>query len=131
MQFFALESSESLTNGTVVERPVISHADEAWLKEVELTFAKTLTDKNFNLDWVATTLNLSQRQFSRRLQKLTGLSPNRYFQEIRLQSAKEMLHNGKFGTIKETGFAVGFRDTQYFSSLFQERFGVPPSAYLR
>ncbi|MDO8368847.1 MAG: ATP-binding protein [Saprospiraceae bacterium] len=113
------------------EKPVIAQVDSEWLKEVETVFSKTLSDRNFNLEWVASELSLSTRQFSRRLQKLIGLSPNHYLQEMRLQIAKDQLLNGKYATVKETGYAVGFRDTPYFSTLFQERFGVPPSAYLR
>ncbi|MFN0014217.1 MAG: response regulator, partial [Saprospiraceae bacterium] len=130
MQYF----SENGTDGAaepVAGKPVIAQVDSDWLKEVEAIFSKNISDRNFTLEWVAAQLNLSQRQFGRRLQPLTGLSPNLYLQEMRLQLAKVFLLNGKFTTVKETGYAVGFRDTPYFSTLFQERFGVAPSAYLR
>ena len=116
---------------THAENPVISQVDSDWLKQMEVVFSKNIADRHFNLEWVASELNLSQRQLNRKIQKLTGLSPNHYLQEMRLQMARDLLHDGKFSTVKETGFAVGFRDTAYFSTLFQERFGVPPSAMLR
>lgn len=112
-------------------KAVIGQADNEWLKAVETVFAKVLPDRNFNLEWVASEMSLSTRQLSRRLQKLVGLSPGQYLQEMRLQIAKDQLLQGKYLTVKETGYAVGFRDTPYFSTLFQERFGAPPSAYLR
>ena len=109
--------------------PVIAQVDSEWLKDVEIVFSKILADRNFNLEWVASQLHLSSRQVSRKLQKIVGLSPHQYLQEMRLQTAREYLANGRFATIKETGFAVGFRDTEYFSELFSERFGTTPSAF--
>lgn len=113
------------------EKPVMARVDNEWLKEVEIFISKNLADKQFNLEWVALQLNLSVRQFNRRLQQLTGMTPRAYLQEIRLELARTMLFEGQFATVKETAFAVGFRDTPYFSELFQKRFGVMPSTYLR
>ncbi|HMG14936.1 MAG TPA: response regulator [Saprospiraceae bacterium] len=112
------------------KRPIIAQVDSEWLKEVEALFSKNLSDRNFKLDWLASQLFLSQRQLDRRLKQLTGLTPNQYMQEMRLQLAKEYLLIGKYATIKETGYSVGFRDTAYFSTIFQARFGLQPSAYL-
>lgn len=115
----------------VATKPVIAGVDSAWLQEVEAVFSKILSDRHFNLEWVAAELNLSHRQFSRRLQQLTGLTPHHYLQEMRLQTARDCLLHGKYATVKETAFAVGYRDTPHFSRLFQERFGATPSAYQR
>ncbi len=115
----------------VSEKAVIGKADAEWLQEVEHIFSKNLSDSKFKMDLVAFKLNLSQRQMSRRLKQLTGLSPSHYLQEMRLQTAKDFLLTGKYSTVKETGYAVGFKDTQYFSERFQVRFGLTPSSYLR
>ena len=104
-------------------------ADAEWLEQVEAVFSKTMTDSQFKLDWVASEMHLSERQFSRRLKQLTGLTPNNYLREMRLQRAKDFLHEGKYTSVKEVSFAVGFSSTKYFSNLFQERFGVLPSEY--
>lgn len=113
------------------EKPVMASVDNEWLKVVETLISKNLTDKQFNLEWVAMQLNISVRQFNRRLQQLTGMTPKAYLQEIRLELARVLLFEGQYATVKETAFAVGFRDTPYFSELFQKRFGVLPSTYLR
>lgn len=127
----SIADSNKQNNVLEAERPIIGQVDSQWLQEVEAIFSKNLSDSKFKMDLVAFKLNLSQRQMSRRLKQLTGLNPSHYLQEMRLQTAKEMLITGKFSTVKETGFAVGFRDTQYFSERFQERFGVVPSSYIR
>ncbi|MBK8699285.1 MAG: response regulator [Saprospiraceae bacterium] len=104
--------------------------DANWLEQVEEVFFKILPESQFKMDWVAGQMNLSERQFGRRLKQHTGLTPNNYLREMRLQWAKDYLHEGKYASVKEVGFAVGFSDTKYFSGLFQGRFGVLPSAYL-
>jgi signal transduction histidine kinase/DNA-binding response OmpR family regulator len=111
--------------------PVLSESNVNWLKDVEQAFIQHISDPQFNMDRVAASLNLSERQFRRRLQQLTGLSPSRYLKEIRFQTAKDLLLQGKYRTVKEVSFAVGISDTKYFSQLFSEHFGAPPSHYLR
>ncbi|MCB9338400.1 MAG: response regulator [Lewinellaceae bacterium] len=112
------------------EQPVIAAADAEWLEAVEAVFSKTMGDSQFKLDWVASEMHLSERQFNRRLKQLTGLTPNHYLREMRLQQARDFLHEGRYTSVKEVGSAVGFSSTKYFSKLFQERFGVLPSEYL-
>ncbi len=109
--------------------PIIAQVDSQWLEEVENIFAGILADTQFTMEWVASEAGLSLRQFTRRLKQLTGLTPNLYLREMRLQVAKDYLYQGKFATIKETSYAVGFSDTKYFSRLFQQRFGLQPSVY--
>ena len=112
------------------EKPVMHASEDDWLENVEAIFSKILSDSQFKIDWVAGQMHLSERQFDRRLKQHTGLTPNNYLREMRLQRAKDFLHEGKYSTVKEVGFAVGFYDTKYFSGLFRERFGILPSTYL-
>ncbi|MEM9820593.1 MAG: response regulator [Bacteroidota bacterium] len=125
----AKESASNGENGTGTETVRMAAKDIQWLAEVEQVFTKKIGDRQFSMDWVALQLNLSLRQFRRRLKSLTGLSPNQYLREMRLQIAKSLLLEGKYATIKETSYAVGFLDTNYFSKLFRQRFGVLPSRY--
>jgi len=111
------------------EQPVMGSADALWLEEVEKVFTQYLTEPQFDMDWAADKLNMSQRQLHRRIKQLTGLAPHQYLREMRLQIAKDLLYQGKYATIKEVGYAVGYSDIKYFSSQFFERFGSHPSAY--
>jgi len=128
MSLFA--ANEKIEDETEIsEKPVIAQVDAEWLEEIESIFSKNLSDSKLKMDLVAFKLHLSQRQVSRRLKRLTGLSPNLYLREMRLQQAREYLLHGKYTTVKETSYAVGFRSTKYFSLQFHERFGRTPSDY--
>ena len=117
------ENSPSLGDKTAR----ISKADAEWLQIAEGVFYDYLTDSRLNMDFAATQLNLSRRQFHRKLKQLTGLAPNQYLKEIRLKQAYDLLQSGKTKSVKEACYKVGFNDVRYFSTLFRERFGANPS----
>jgi YesN/AraC family two-component response regulator len=127
----ALTNSVENDEDANIEKANLAAVDAAWLEEVEAIFSEVMSDSRYNLSWMAEKVNLSERQFNRRLKQLTGLTPNNYLRELRLQRAKDLLLDGTYGSVKEVGFAVGFSSTKYFSNLFQERFGVLPSVYQR
>jgi len=128
MEYFASHSEGTSETSAKIDQPVMAEVDALWLKEVEGAFGKIIGDSSLNFDWIANQLSLSQRQFSRRLKQLTGLSPSQYFHETRMMKAYDFLVDGKYATVKEVSFAVGIRDAKYFSKRFLERFGVSPSA---
>ncbi|MEY3368692.1 MAG: hypothetical protein RI973_1847 [Bacteroidota bacterium] len=119
-----------VSGGDVSPVGVIGVHDMKWLAEVEAIYIEGMADGDLVAAVVAARLNLSERQFFRRLKQLTGLTPNLYLREIRLQTARDYLQQQRFATVKETCAAVGFTKTKYFSGLFQERFGAPPFHYL-
>ena len=74
---------------------------------------------------------MSRRQFFRVMKEETGLTPNQYLREVRLQKGRQLLETNQSITIKEVGYAVGFLKISYFSQLFKDRFGKTPSEYKR
>lgn len=122
-----MEVFQSTVKKEKITRPLMAKVDTEWLESVEVIYSKHMSDSILSVEFVADHLNLSGRQFRRKLKKLTGLSPAQYLQEMRLQLARDFLVDGHFSTVKETCFAVGFNDPRYFSDLFSRRFGLKPS----
>ena len=104
-----------------------------WLTKVEQTTLGIIREKqgNFNLPDLAEKLQLSERQFRRRIKTLVGLTPNQYLRELRLKVAKDYLEKKHFGTVQEIAQAVGFNTANHFSKLYAERFGKRPIDYLQ
>ena len=53
-----------------------------------------------------------------------------YIRDYRLKKAKQLLKTNQF-SISEVCFQVGYSDRKYFSKLFKERFGNPPTFYTK
>lgn len=109
--------------------PTISKEAIKWLETVENLSQKYFADVQFSIPRMASTLAMSERSLQRQLKKLTGLTPNQYLHEIRLQEARKLLENKEFDTVNKVAYAVGFSDAKNFSRRFKQRFGKTPSAY--
>jgi len=69
----------------------------------------------------------------RTLQRITGeemdCTPTSLISLVRLRMAAEFLKAGR-GNVSEAAFEHGFSDPGYFSRLFRQHFGIPPSEYI-
>jgi signal transduction histidine kinase/DNA-binding response OmpR family regulator len=111
-------------------QPAVFSHEEAWMQEVESWLAQHFKSAEIKvIDW-AISLNLSESQFRRKLKQATGLTPQQYLQEYRLKEARKLLENQIVSTVAEAAYEVGFSAADYFSKVFQKRFGKRPSQYL-
>lgn len=108
-----------------------TNEDQQWLKKVQELTEEKLTEEHFNVAWLADQLNMIERQLYRKMKKLTGLTPNKFIQEIRLRKARGFLEAGTFKTVKEVSLAIGFDSFHHFSKIYTERFGKRPTEYLK
>ncbi|PHI20670.1 hypothetical protein CEQ90_06365 [Lewinellaceae bacterium SD302] len=104
-------------------------AEPEWLLEMENFVVEHLADSRLSAAFLAENFYVSPRQLQRRLKKETGLSTGAYIREVRLNRALAFLASGEYATVKEVSAGVGFRDPEYFSTVFQNRFGRLPSDY--
>jgi signal transduction histidine kinase/DNA-binding response OmpR family regulator/ligand-binding sensor domain-containing protein len=118
------ESSEEFFDAQITQE------DQIWLSELESFVKNNCKNNNLSVDWISSEMNVSTRQLQRRLKKITGLTPKKYINEVRLQIARELLETQKYKTISQVAYHVGFQKVNYFTQLFTERFGVTPSDYL-
>jgi AraC-like DNA-binding protein len=82
---------------------------------------------HFTTETLAQEMAISRRQLNRKIKEYTGLTPNKYIVEIRLQKARNLFEQSPDLTVKEVSYEVGFSKTEYFSKLFKARFGKNPS----
>lgn len=118
-------------NSETIPTVKLSEYDLNWLEKAEGICKSNISNNNFSIPDLADKLALSERQLHRRIIELTGLTPNKYIREIKLQHAREMLEIGRYKTVAEVAFHVSFEKPEYFSKLFSERFGVKPAMLLR
>ncbi|GAB2801229.1 two-component regulator propeller domain-containing protein [Rhabdobacter roseus] len=103
-------------------------ADELFLEKAKAVVWSHLSESTFDIEQFADELAMSSTQLRRKLRALTGLTPVEFVRKLRLQSAANLLKQ-KAGSVSEIAFASGFESLSYFSTKFQQEYGVPPSEY--
>ncbi len=83
---------------------------------------------NLKLDQLAKLCNLSLSSFKREFKKEFDDSPTNYINDKRLEKAKELLTVTDL-PISEIAYETGFQDSLYFTRLFKNKIGIPPTAY--
>jgi transcriptional regulator GlxA family with amidase domain len=79
------------------------------------------------LDEIASATELSRRQIERLFKRHLNCVPKRYYLQMRLRRARELLLQTSMPIIDITT-ACGFQSTPHFSRCYRAQFGYPPSA---
>lgn len=122
-----------LTNrmAVVAEGQQPTSADEKLVQEMKVIVRDNMKNSAFNVAALAAAVALSERQLSRNIQKITGLSAGNFIREVKLNEARILLENRVYTTVSEVAYAVGFEKSGYFSEIYSKRFGKKPSDYLQ
>lgn len=78
-----------------------------------------------SMDDMASYVNLSRRQLERLFQKYLMCSPSRYYLNLRIIRAKQLLKHTNLSII-EISIACGFVSNPHFSKCYRDYFGLPP-----
>jgi YesN/AraC family two-component response regulator len=104
--------------------------DQKWLSRLENLVLENIRDSEFSLDSLAEGLNMSRKTLYNKVTAYTGMTPNQYITEIRLNKARQILESRSFETISEVCYAVGMKTPYYFGKLMKDRFGKAPSEFM-
>lgn len=88
------------------------------------------SEETISLDRVAQKVNISPNYFSAMFSQEVGQTFVEYVTGKRISEAKRMLRQTDMRS-SEVAFAVGFRDSHYFSFVFKKVSGYTPSEYRR
>jgi len=108
----------------------ITSDDEEFLKRIIEIVEKHIQDSQFNIESIATKMNMGRSAFYAKFTSLTNTSPVEFVREIRLKRARQYFNAGKHN-ITEVAYEVGFTNQKYFSTCFRKQFGVTPTEYLK
>lgn len=100
---------------------------ESQIRKAIIILRENLTS-NISPELVADQLNIGYSWFRKMFKNYTGLSPSKYFQQIKMQRAKELLLTTD-KSIKEISYELGFDTIFYFSRQFKKVTGIAPSDY--
>jgi AraC family transcriptional regulator, glycine betaine-responsive activator len=87
-------------------------------------------EKPLSLERIAHATGLSRRQIERLFRRHLGCVPKRYYLEMRLRRARELLLQTSM-PIMDVTTSCGFKSPPHFSRCYRAQFGHPPSAERR
>lgn len=108
-----------------VLRKIHQSSDQGLNMEALDRFMRDNSHRALTLDDFAEFSRLSRFYFSKRFRHLTGTSPIRYFNQMKIEQAKKLLQETS-QTVRQISQTVGFDDPYYFSRLFKQKTGIAP-----
>ena len=104
-----------------------SGLDEKFIQHVT-AFIKENLSGDLTVDTLCAEMNMSRTGFYNKMKALTGIPPNEFIRNIRMQEAAALLKSRQY-TVAEVSDRMGFADPKYFADTFKKFYGVPPSVY--
>lgn len=89
-----------------------------------------ITDADFNLQTLASELNMSYSGMYKKIKMISGQPANSFIRSIRLRKAAQLFVHSDLN-ILETAYAVGIKDIKYFREQFKKVFDLKPSEYIK
>lgn len=83
---------------------------------------------NIEPEMLAEQLNISYSWFRKVFKDYTGYAPAKYFQELKIRKAKQLLISTSH-TVKEISYMLDYHSTEHFFSLFKKVTGFTPLEY--
>lgn len=118
--------SESIHPNTNVNG--LSPQDKAFIEELYRLMEKQIGILELNLTSICEEMRISRTKFNYKMKSLTGMTPNNFFMQYKLNRAAKMLRDSQYN-VSEIALQTGFNSTSYFSVTFKKHFGVSPSDF--
>jgi len=106
----------------------VSSVDEKFMQKLYDVMSKNVANPELNLDNFCRDIGMSRANLYRKIKSLTGLSPNEFIRNFRLEMAAKILREAKI-PVSEIYVAVGFNSHAYFSNCFKALYGISPTEY--
>jgi signal transduction histidine kinase/ligand-binding sensor domain-containing protein/DNA-binding response OmpR family regulator len=106
----------------------VKSQDERFLKTVKDKILERMNDEQLSVETLSEDVGLSRSQLLRKVTALTGMSVNELIRKLRLHRAAQLITQD-WGPVSQIAYEVGFSNLSYFSKMFKEEFGIPPSEY--
>jgi len=121
--YLKIMSSERI----IIEK--VNKADLAAIIESQKYLIEHLEDQFPSIIQLAEIAEMCESKYKTLFRKITGLTPNKFFMDNKLERAKEMLSEKQL-SITEVSNLLGFKHSSYFTVKFKEVFGVSPKLFV-
>jgi len=105
-----------------------SDLDRTFLEDITRLIEENIALPELSVNFICQSIGMSRTSFYHKLKSLVDLSPAEFIRTLRLNHAKQLLHNPSLN-VSEVAYRSGFSDAKYFSTLFKKYFQESPSQY--
>ena len=105
-----------------------NNIEDEFVKRVREAIEINLSETGFTVEQLCKIVFMSHSQLHRKLDALTGCSPNKFIRIIRLNKAKELMKHTT-GSIATIALDCGFNDPGYFARVFKQEHGLTPQEW--
>ncbi|SDS60719.1 Transcriptional regulator GlxA family, contains an amidase domain and an AraC-type DNA-binding HTH domain [Pseudomonas cedrina] len=107
---------------TVLARPIPRPLN------VAVSLMENHIEEPLEIDEIASHVGVSRRQLERRFARYLNAAPNRYYLELRLTRARQLIMQSN-RSLTDVALATGFVSYPHFYKRFKDLFGLPPMAF--
>ena len=104
-------------------------ADQKLLDTASEVIKRNFDNPDFDMNMLASELNMGRSKMFLRLKEVMGLTPNEFTMKLKLEEALRLLQEEPQYNISEISYRLGFTSPRYFSRCFKSFYGVAPLSY--
>ena len=105
----------------------IATKETEFVQKLNKCLDKCFQDQEVRIAQIASSLLMSERQLYRKLKTISGMTPNIYLRQFRLEKACTLLSQGMSSSA--VYLETGFTSQSYFSKCFKEKYGISPAKF--
>ena len=122
-------SSSDMVAATAVGNEGLTIDDKKFVDKVIEIIKKNLDNPDFDMNMLASELNMGRSKMFVCLKEMTGFTPNEFTLKFKMEEALYRLKNNYEFNISEISYQLGFSSPRYFSKCFKDFYGIPPQSY--
>jgi len=103
-------------------------AEDAFLQKLRAVVTAELSNPELTPQDICRKMGMGHTNLNLKINALTGMPISLFIRKMRLRRAMELLGASEL-SISEIAYETGFNDPKYFSRVFAEEYGGPPSSF--
>jgi AraC-like DNA-binding protein len=107
----------------------LSQVNVDFMQKIISLIMENIEDPDFNVTMMLEKIHISHSTLYRKIQSLTGMSPNEFIRNVRITEASRMMKI-KDISISEIATSVGFNDHSYFTRCFKKKYHKTPIQFV-
>ena len=126
------DKAPTLTPGNQPDdvRKPYNKEEQLMLTRLRTVIDEHLADPDFNIELLATSMNMSHSALYKRLKALTGMSLVEFINDYKIFKAVQLFRQGET-SVEQVSEQCGFGDAKNFRSMFKRKMQMTPKQYIQ